>query len=784
MAKRKSILGLLTAFFLCVSAICFVACGESKTISSISVGVADVQTESQNSICVERSYGNTSDLNNFVITATYSDNSTKTLDIEDVEVTVSVDGVDSTLTAYQTAIENGGLSIGGYVLVFSYKDFNFTVNISVLPAEDVSTYTINLNSTTRQMGGKTISGDNTMFFGTRYTNISFGIYNGNQQVQSVAESSVYVLAESVDGYAKYLDVSAGLPEDLKTPAEYYEQNLLLEMSADETSDDWSILQPGKYLVCANIKIDANHNATFSQFKTITVEKAPFVVENDIVDETNLSSYKGIKFDWNYNFSREYKSDVTLSYMISSRSTYVNEGFSGDAFALVLCQDDNTLIYKNKIALTNIVDTSDQDANSINNILHYGDFVAVAEDGVSEVLFNAVDGYKKVKVKFVPNETYQNLYTESAPFDMLIKVNPGEYYMIPAEISSTEFTFDQNGQAETKKLTISSDFEPFQISYSSGIDYSYNTVEGRHEFSTTNAGSYSATFKFKGDHNNFFWRIPSNLATSGYTYTANTINYNGVELITSITYSWTISKLNLTDNSLGFYIFDDKASDDNFHIVNESTGSQSVFALYLGAGCGNNSNINLTANGVTLNWAVKPVNTTNDAGQVSTVTGELQTYENKDSNLFKKIVLTTGNANDGDYVYLAVEISFAGNQNIALFSKIFVIELKKVDYVEQLNLTRTLSVFTDPNTQQSYLYFIDSIGQEFSVLTSSFDNNYYTYSIMSLSTYENIEDFSQPMQTGHYQIVFKSTTDKPYLKGKTYEFWILGNEPSLSEDFIG
>lgn len=784
MAKRKTIIGLMTSFLLCVAAVCFAACGETKTFAYITVGIAGVKNDNQASLCVERYYGDTADLNNFVITATYTNNTTQTLSIDEVQVDVTVDGSPFTLAEYDAAVNAGGLSVGNYVLTFGYQDNQFLVSIIVKQAVDDSNYTINLNTATTQMGGKTLSAENSMFYGTDDAKISFDICNGSKIEHSVAERKIYILMRNDESVGlEYYDVSLGLPENLKTPAEYYDDNLLAEMDITENSNTWSTLNPGKYLVCANVKIDSNHTSTYTAFQTITVEKAPFVVDNATVNEADHASYNGIKFEWNYSFSSIYKYNVPLDYMIETRLAIAGEGFSGEQFALVLSQDDSAKSYRQKIALNNIVDTVDENQNSIYNILYYGNFVAVAEDGQTEVLFNAKAEYQKVKVKFVPNKNFQDLYAESAPFDILVKVNPGTHYMQSAQINSINFGFDTNGQVVPNMLTISEEQSPFQIDCGSGISYSYDLDAGKHVFSTTAAGSYSVTFKFKGDYNNYFWIIPDNLNTNGYTYTTNKINYNGQELITSITYSWTISKLNLaTDYTYGLHIYDAENTDRYIHIVDESTENQSVFAIYVGIGCVYNENVNLTANDVALDWTVKPVGTSNRSGFVSTVTGELHTYEGKDANVYKKIVLSAGEINQEDFVYIAVEISFAGNVNFTEFRTTLVLIVQKLDYVKQLDLTGVFSTFEDTATETNYLYYVDSIGQEFSTITTSFDSTSYTYTIQSLSTYEDIEDFSQTMQVGHYQIVFTPVSDKPFLKVKTYEFWILENEPSSADDF--
>ena len=772
MAKRKTILSLLASFFLCITAICFAACGDSKSITSITVGIAGVQNDSQNSLYIERDYDNTADLGNFVITATYSNNSQKSLSIDKLDVDVSFNDEASSLDKYLAEIQNGNLSIGNWKLVFKYEDISFTVDIDIIITDDNSAYTIKLNTATSQMGGKTLSNEDSMFFGTDGENISIDIYKDEQLQSNIAESSTYILLKSVDGAFEYYDVSSGLPTDLKTPAECYADNLLCEVSVN----DWSTLKPGKYLICSKIKADANHNETYSAFQTITVEKAPFVVENDVVDTNNLANYAGLKFSWNFIQYRGYYYDVSLEDMIESRNSYINEGFSGDAISLVLCKNDLTNNYKEKITLTNIVDSNDDNSNSINKILHYGTFVFVPDDN-GEVLFNASTDYQKVKVKFVPNQTYCDLYAESAPFDILVKVNSGQYTIQQAEAGDGFLSFDDNGQIKTNSFKIDLSYDPYELTYSAGINYAYDTAANKHVFNTSSAGNFSATFKFKGEHNNYFWQIPADFTPNGYTYTTQTINYNGLELITAITYNWSVSKLNLTDSSLGFNLSNANGN-NNFELVDEL----GAMAVYLKAALEYNSTVNLTNQGVLFNWTVKPLNTTSE-NYVSTITGRLEDCANKDSNLFKRFIYTDASVDDNDYMLLAINIAFAGNENFEAYDNTFFIRIEKIQPCSSSNLAKTFSTYVDESTGMETIYYVYQEETDFSqFITNMPDSEYGTWTIRAIETGMLVEDMDM-ITNGSYELIFTANANMPYVKSATITFYFLDAEPTSTADFI-
>ncbi|MGN1222239.1 MAG: hypothetical protein ACI4TT_03300, partial [Christensenellales bacterium] len=433
MLKKKSILTYLFAVCLVIPAILMLsACGEKK------FNYLDAEFLNQGSNYISCDYGNNAGLDSFKILAYYSDDSTEDLSLQDVIVKIEYYENDSSspndldLNSYLNKVESNSLDAGTYNIKFSYMDSTAFLTAVVNAVENTLSYELDLTTDVTSMGGKTITDNNVIFYGTKASAVNLIVKTNNEIVSNNQLDGLYILMKNVDGQenmVEYYNVKDNMPNNLLTPQEYDQNNLLYAISCDDAFDSLSEITPGEYLVCAKIKQTNNFFETYSNFKKIEIIKAPFTIVNDELTSDNYDTYGGLQYTWAFDVAKGVSKNVTFDQMLANEENnfyHTNDYFSGGSISLVLKAGQQTA--QESITLNNIVN-GEEEENNISKLLNYGNFVAVPFAGETTLpVYNAQQKGANLtaRVKFVPNEYYQNLYDESEPFLIKLTVNKGSY----------------------------------------------------------------------------------------------------------------------------------------------------------------------------------------------------------------------------------------------------------------------------------------------------------------------------------------------------------------------
>lgn len=293
---KKKLLSFVFAFSLIITSLFLLsACDKDKKLNYIQVSLADGGYST--SIYETRDFGNTTGLNNIKIKAYYSDSSNENVELTNVQIAVSfsADGseqsrVTKTFEEYTQMCEDSNLTAGSWKLTLKYKDNSCEVNIGVSKVNNTSNYTLNVTSKVENIG------ENQIYYGTKLAGIDYSVFNGNTQLDDSMIEKICIL-NKVDGSSS--DISSLTQEEIKAlpkPSEIVNSENYI---AGELSYLLEDINPGKYLIFAEIKEQENYLKSYSDYQTLVIKKSQIVAtaENFKIDFTfNQYFCKGVTLD--------------------------------------------------------------------------------------------------------------------------------------------------------------------------------------------------------------------------------------------------------------------------------------------------------------------------------------------------------------------------------------------------------------------------------------------------------------------------------------------------------
>jgi len=668
---KKKLLSFIFAFCLIIPCIFLLsACGNDKKLNYIQVSLADGKYSE--SIHETRDFGNTTGLNNIKIKAYYSDGSDKNVELSNVQITVSftADGfeesrVTKTFEEYTQMCESSNLTAGSWRLTLKYKDNSCEVNIYVSKINNTSNYSLNVTSKVKNIG------ENQIYYGTKLNGVEYSVFNDNTQLDDSMVEKIYILTKS-DGSANYdnYDISSLTQEQINAlpkPNEIYnsENYSVSELSYLEG------VEPGKYLIFAEIKEQENYLKSYSAYQTLVVKKSPIVAtaENFVIDYTfNYDNCKGITLDemLKYGYGNS-KINGKLSLLFNSD----------------LKDENNNLVNDNKLTRETFIwhnfENSDWDftrpSDEIDDrIAIYG---TLAEVNPKTYNFDSSKGETNTittKVKFVPkgDENWaEKLYAESEEFEITIILHrtacSAPTLTVLNELTDFKYSTDNNGNPEKMK---------FELSVS---NYALITDPTQYLNTEANIAYYiytNAEFEKDGFENYVY-----SSAVGSYfirCYINPNLYYNDKYLTTSphrnititkhdktgenegyIEYSWTISKGDITEQS----IYPTSISFNTNNTVELKFGEHD-----------NYKDVNFV-------WEAQDIGThkyKDNSEITSNITGQFKSIEGKDSS-YQKFVLTTDLTtveSTEDYYNLYIKIYYSGDDNWDYFEQYLLVQIYK------------------------------------------------------------------------------------------------------------
>lgn len=674
---KKRLLSFIFAFCLIIPCIFLLsACGNDKKLNYIQASLAD--GEYSTSIYETRDFGNTTGLNNIKIKAYYSDGSDENVELSNAQITVSfsADGLEEsrvtkTFEEYTQMCENSNLTAGSWRLTLKYNDNSCEVNIDVLKVNDTSNYTLNVTSKVENIG------ENQIYYGTKFKGIDYSVLNGNTQLDNNMIEKICIL-NKVDGSSS--DISSLTQEEINAlpkPSEIVDSENYIAGELSNELSNLEYIEPGKYLIFAEIKEQENYLKSYSAYQTLVVKKSPIVAtaENFTID-----------FTFKYDFCK----GVTLDEMLhgisngNGYSSFGNSKINGKLSLLLRSDFNEENNDSNDNKLTNetlICHNFEESWYEVDNEID--DYGTLAEVNPKKYNFDSTKGETNTittKVKFVPKgdeNYYERIYAESEEFEITIILHRTAYsaptLTVVNELIDFKYSTDSAGNPEKMK------FELLNVSNYALIPYDATPEELEQYLSTeVNRAYYIHTnAKFEKDDTGNYYYICSSAVGSYFIrcYINPNLYYNNENLTPSnsnititkhdktgenegyIEYSWKISKGDIaeqyclsanggeikfnTDNTVEL-----KLGDDSYKDVNFVWEAMDVGAIY---------------NGITSN-----------------ITGRFEKIDGKDSR-YQKFVLETNLATVGstdDYYNLVIKISVSNDDNWNNFEQYLLVGIYK------------------------------------------------------------------------------------------------------------
>ncbi len=685
---KKKLLSFIFAFCLvipCVFLLC--ACGNDKKLNYIQVSLADGEYSA--SIYETRDFGNTTGLNNIKIKAYYSDNSNENVELTNVQITVSfsADGseqsrVTKTFEEYTQMCEDSNLTAGFWRLTLNYKDNSCEVNIDVRKVNNTSNFTLNVTS---RVG---IIGENKIYYGTKFKGINYSVFNGNTQLDdSMIEKKIYILNKNDD--SSY-DISSLTQEEINAlpkPNEIVDsENYHVGELSNELSN-LEYIEPGKYLIFAEIKEQENYLKSYSDYQTLVVKKSPIV-----------ATAENFKID--FTFRQDFCKGVTLDEMLygisdgNGYTSFGNSKINGKLSLLFnsdLNDENNNLVNDNKLTSETLIWHNFEESwnEADNGIYNYG---TLAEVNPKTYNFDSTKGETNTittKVKFVPkgDENWaEKVYTESKEFEITIILHRTAYkaptLAVISDLTDFKYSTDISGNPQEMKFELYVPhcalipYDATQTEFAQYLKTAFETNKayciytnakleqdniGDYYFYSSAVGSYfikcyiNPNLYYSDDLTHDY----SNITITKHDKTGENEGY--------IEYSWTISKGDISKQ----YCY--PANGGEQIKFNTDNTVELKFGQY-------NS-----YKDVTFVWEAKgagPYTVYNDDGApieiTSNITGRFEPIEGKNSS-YKKFVLTTDLTkveSTDNYYNLFIKISASDDKNWNYFEQYLLVQIYK------------------------------------------------------------------------------------------------------------
>ncbi len=456
---KKKLLSFIFAFCLIIPCIFLLsACGNDKKLNYIQVSLADGEYSA--SIYETRDFGNTTGLNNIKIKAYYSDNTNENVELTNAQITVSfsADGseqsrVAKTFEEYTQMCEDSNLTAGFWRLTLKYKDKSCEVNIDVQKVNDNSNYTLKVTSKVGNIG------ENQIYYGTKFKGIDYSVFNGNTRLDdSMIEKKIYILNKNDDSSYDISSLTQDEIKDLPKPNEIVDsENYHVGELSNELSN-LEYIEPGKYLIFAEIKEQENYLKSYSAYQTIVVKKSQIV-----------ATAENFKID--FTFNKDLCKGVTLDEMLHGISdgngytSFGNSKINGKLSLLFnsdLNDENNNLVNDNKLTNETLIwHNFEESWNEADNGIY--DYGTLAEVNPQTYNFDSTKGETNTittKVKFVP-KGYENwvekVYAESKEFEITIILHRTAYsapaLYVVNDLTDFKYSTDNNGNPQEMKFDL-------------------------------------------------------------------------------------------------------------------------------------------------------------------------------------------------------------------------------------------------------------------------------------------------------------------------------------------
>ena len=785
MVKKKSFFTYLLAMFLIIPAFLMLsACGE-KTFSYLEVKFSN---QSSSIAC---HYGDNAGLGSFEITARFSDDSTETLSLQNVSVKIefyeghSSNPIELELSSYLEKIESNTLDVGTYTINFTYMGSTVSLTAEVYAVANTLDYELDLTTNVNSMGGKTITDNNVIFFGTKESAVNLIVKTNHEIISNNQIDGLYILMKKVDGsegMLEYYNVKNNMPDNLLTPQEYAEKYMLYNLSGDNY-DHLSEITPGEYLICAKIKETNNLYATYSNFQKIEILKAPFTIVNEELTSENYDTYGGLQYTWAFDVEKRVSKDVTFNDMLANEENnyyHTNDYFSSGEFSLILKAGQQTA--EEIITLNNLVNGEEYE-NNLSQLLNYGNFVAVPFYSDSVVpSYNAQQNGEQLtaKVKFVPNEEYQNLYEESEPFLIKLTVNKGSYLIPRPTVSTNKYTFDSNGVLPSiMAFDYFDNKDQFYADISNGLNENYTDAgyNSTWQFSAVGAGTYTTTIYFTGNDTaknivNFYWeedQYTSHGSTYAVDYVKKTID--GTEYIIGVKYTWEVQKEEFNDlknfihNENGFSL---RLNENGEAIIMFGLGPDEYYE------------------GLQLSWSVLDKGVNHGEYGTTSATGTLTDVPGKEGNCrYKKFILNTDGLENSSIYNIGFTITNVASNNFGTInSENIIVSLGGFSYYqdENSNICKSFNGTKTDNTPVYADYRLFTTGDTLQTVLNSLNQITGTNGSWIIKNADDTEisDYSTIRLSNAIKFRFVFTSSVCYIKNDDFIIHFFDHEPNANE----
>lgn len=788
MIKKKSLLTYLLAMLLIIPAFLMLSACSKKTF-----GYIDAKFSNQSS-SISYHYGNNAGLDSFEITAHFSDDSTEILSLQNVSVQIefcernSLNHIELELSSYLEKIESNTLDVGTYTINFTYKGSTVSLIAEVNAVANTLDYKLDLTTSVNSMGGKTITDNNVIFYGTKESAINLTVKTNDEIVSNSQIDGLYILRKEVDGSEgnlEYYNVKNNMPDNLLTPQEYAEKGMLYNLS-DDTYDHLSEITPGEYLICAKIKETNNFYATYSSFQKIEILKAPFTIVNEELTSANYDTYGGLQYTWAFNVAKSVSKNVTFNDMLANEEInyyHTNDYFSSSEFSLILNAGQETT--EKIITLNNLVNGEGYEDN-LSKLLTYGNFVAVPDNQTELQVYNAQQNGEQLtaKVKFVPNKEYQNLYEESEPFLIKLTVNKGLYLIPRPTVSTNKYEYSSNGITPSVLIFEYFDYtSQFFAEKTNSVTESYKSEDYNKmwQFSAVGAGTYTTTIYFTGNDTakdivNFYWE-EDKYTPHGSTYTAEYVKktIDGTEYIIGVKYTWVVQQEEFND-------LRDFIHNENGFSLRLNENGEAIIMFGLGP--------DVYYEGLQLSWSVLDKGV--DLGEYGTTsaTGTLTDVPGKEGNCrYKKFTINTDGLENSSIYNIGFTISNVASDNFGtIHEEKIIVSLGGFSYYqdENSNICKSFNGTTTDNTPVYADYRLFTTGDTLQTVLSSLNEITGTNGSWTIKNADGTEisDYSTISLSNASKFKFVFTSSVCYINniGTDYDFIIhfFDHEPNANE----
>ena len=679
---KKKLLSFIFAFCLIIPCIFLLsACGNDKKLNYIQVSLADGEYSA--SIYETRDFGNTTGLNNIKIKAYYSDGSEGNVELTNAQITVSfsADGseqsrVAKTFEEYTQMCEDSNLTAGFWRLTLKYKDKSCEVNIDVQKVNDNSNYTLKVTSKVGNIG------ENQIYYGTKFKGIDYSVFNGNTQLDdSMIEKKIYILNKNDDSSYDISSLTQDEIKDLPKPNEIVDsENYHVGELSNELSN-LEYIEPGKYLIFAEIKEQENYRKSYSAYQTLVVKKSQIV-----------ATAENFKID--FTFNKDLCKGVTLDEMLhgisddnGGYSSFGNSKIHGNLSLLLrsdLNDENNNLVNDNKLTNETLIwHNFEESWNEADNGIY--DYGTLAEVNPQTYNFDSTTGETNTittKVKFVP-KGYENwvekVYAESKEFEITIILHRTAYsaptLYVVNELNDFKYSTDNNGNPQEMKFDLyAPNYEllPYDATQPELAQHLKTAFEANKAYCIyTNA-------KFEKDETeNYF--CSSAVGSYFIRYYINPNLYYNDENLTHDNSNITITKHDETGENEGYIEYKWTISKGDI------TEQQSLYPTNISFNTDNTVELKFgeydSYKDVHFVWEAMGEGTYKDKYNndiTSNITGRFEQIEGKNSN-YQKFVLTTDLTTVGsteNYYNLFIRIYVSDDDNWNNFSQYLLVQIYK------------------------------------------------------------------------------------------------------------